>query len=83
MGWIEEIISYIFVELIYQEIVLRLFKGIKYLGIILLKLLTLSKRPIAELVIVYENSSKPYFLGFGFVSGVIYLILYFCTKTIF
>lgn len=67
-----EMIAYIFVEIIFQGIILRIFRGIKLSGLLLLKLITLSDRPIKELREKYKDSSKPYFLGFGLTIGIIY-----------
>ena len=70
-----EMIVYFFVEIIFQGIILGIFRGIKLIGLLALKVITLSDKPIVELKEKYEDSSKPYFLGFGIIIGIIYLII--------
>lgn len=73
---IAEMLGYIFVEIIFEGILLRLFRGVKLSGLLALKILTLSNRPLTELEDHYKDSSKPYFLGFGITIGLFYLISY-------
>ncbi len=54
---------------------LKLFRGIKLIGLFGLKVIALSGKPIDELKEKYDDSSKPYFLGFGLATGMIYLII--------
>ncbi len=56
--------------------ILGFFKAVKFIGIFILKLVTLSNKSIEELKVKYADSSKPYFLGFGFIIGMVYLILF-------
>lgn len=74
-----EAIAYFFVEIIFQGIIMRVIRGIKSIGIIILKLLTLSKKSFEELSIKYKDSSKPYFIGCGAAIGIIYLIIHLLT----
>lgn len=72
---IVELIIYFFVEVIFQGIILGIVKGVKVIGLITLKLITLSKESNEELNDKYKGSSKPYFIGFGILIGSIYLII--------
>ena len=69
-----ELIVYIFVEIIFEGIILGFFRGVKISGLIALKLITLNDKSINEVEERYKDSSKPYFLGFGITIGIIYLI---------
>ncbi len=75
MEIILEAIAYFFVEIIFQGIIMRVIRGIKSIGIIILKLVTLSKESVEELKVKYKDSSKPYFIGCGATIGIIYLLL--------
>ncbi len=70
-----EMITYIFVEIIFQKFILGFFRVIQLIGLLLLKLITLNNKPIDKLKEKYEDSSKPYLLGFGFVIGIVYIIV--------
>lgn len=77
---IAEVIIYFFVDIIFQGIILRFFKIIKTIGIIILKLMTFSGKSIKELKDSYKDSSIPYFLGFGATIGLIYFIVVLVTR---
>lgn len=70
-------ILHLFVEIIFQGIILGFLKMIKLLGILILKLITLSSLPISELRKKYKDSALPYFLGFGLIIGTSILIIKF------
>lgn len=70
---LQVILEFIF-YFIFEGIVLRLFKAIKWLGLVVLKCLTLSSASIKTLEEQYQDSSKPWFLGFGLMMISIYLI---------
>ena len=69
-----EMIVYFFVEIIFQGIILGIFRGAKLVGLLTLKLITLNNKSINDLKEKYKDSSKPYFIGFGLIIGIIYLI---------
>lgn len=66
--------AYLFGGEIAQGIFGAIFKGVYWIGLISLKLITFSKASTQELKVKYKDSSKPYFLGFGFVIGIFLLI---------
>jgi len=71
---IAQFFAYLFGNIIAQGLFGAIFKGVYWIGLISLKLITFSKVSTSELKIKYKDSSKPYFLGFGFVLGI-YLII--------
>ncbi len=75
MEFILEMIGQFIVEIIFEIIILGFFRCIKIFGLVMLKFLTLSDKSIIELKEKYKDSSKPYLLGFGFIFGIIYLII--------
>lgn len=74
LEFIGEIIISFFVEVIFKGIIIRILTLIYLFGILFLKLLTFSRKPIADLKEKYKDSSKPYFIGFSFLFGIVYLI---------
>jgi len=69
----EMIFRFIFFML--EEVLIEgIFAIARYIGLLSLKLITLSSKPIEQLNRYYKDSSKPYFLGFGIIAGIIYLI---------
>lgn len=68
-------IVFFFVEILFQGLIMQLFKAIKLVGLLALKMITLSDEPIKELKEKYKDSNKPYYIGFGIAIGVIYLII--------
>jgi len=69
--FIFELIAQFLTEVVFHGF----FKGIKLSGILVLKVITLSDKPIGELKEKYAHSSKPYFLGFGITIGAICLLI--------
>lgn len=70
-----EFIVYIIFDILFQGIVMGIFRAIKWIGIYALKCITLTPASLEELKVKYKDSSKPYFLGFGLVIVCIYLII--------
>lgn len=70
-----EAIAYFVVEVIFGGFILGIFKVMKLIGLMVLKVIRLSNQSIEELREVYKDSSLPYFLGFGLSSGIIYLLI--------
>ena len=66
---------YIFVEIVFEGIILGIIRGVKWIGLICLKLITLNKGSIEDLKLKYKDSSKPYFIGFGILIGVIFMVI--------
>lgn len=62
---ITEGIAYIFMKVI--------FKGIKMVGLFIMKIFTLNKYSFAELK--SKNKSLPYLIGIAAIVGIIYLLL--------
>ena len=48
---------------------------VQWIGIAILKVLTFSKVSLQELKFKYKDSSIPYFIGFAFLIGIIYLLI--------
>lgn len=44
------------------------------IGILLIKIFTLSRKPIPVLRAQYKDSSKPWFLGFGLMGAMIFFL---------
>jgi len=59
-------------DLIFDNLLLPIFKLAQTIGLIITKLVTFSNLSIKELREKYNDSSKPYFLGFGLIGGIIY-----------
>ena len=74
MNLIIEFITYIVVEIIFQNVILRLLKGLKWVGLMLLRSITLSQDSLDALNEKYKDSATPYFVGFAIVIGLVYLI---------
>ncbi len=70
-----EMIAYFFVEIIFQGIILGIFRGIRLVGLFALKLITFDNESLNDLKERYKGSSKPHFLGFGLIISLIYLIV--------
>lgn len=63
-----------FSESFFGKLILRIFKKVKFLGLVVLKMITFSTKPIEDLKEKYKDSSKPYFIGFGLSIGLVYLV---------
>lgn len=70
-----EAIVYFFVEILFKTILIGAFRGVKLIGLVVMKAIMLSRKPIGELEEKHKDSSKPYFLGFAVTFGIIYLIV--------
>lgn len=70
IGFIFEIIAHIFIEILLGGI----FKLVHWIGLIGLKLITISTDSMEELGVKYKDSSIPYFLGFGILIGILCLV---------
>lgn len=70
-----EAIAHFVVEVVFQGFILGIFKVMRVIGLMVLKVIRLSDQSIKELKEVYKDSSLPYFLGFGLSIGVICLII--------
>ena len=70
-----EVIFELFVEIVFQGIILGFFRVVKGIGLFVLKLMTSSNKSLPELKEKYKNSSLPYFLGFGVTFRIIYLLV--------
>ena len=67
-------LTYFFIEILFQGILLRAFKGVRLTGLYMLKWATFSSAHINELKQKYKDSSLPYFLGFAVWIGLALLI---------
>lgn len=70
-----EFLAYIFVEILFQGVILGIFKIIYWTGVLVMKLITFNKQPFADLIEKYKDSAMPYFLGITLWGGFIYLII--------
>lgn len=75
LGLIFELIGKFFIEILFEGVILKMFKSVYWLGVVILKLVTFRSKPIKELKEKYKDSSKPYFIGFGIVLGIIYVLI--------
>jgi len=72
---IEGILEF-FAEIIGEVIIGGLRRIIKLVGLFSLKILTWSDLAIKDIEEKYKGSPKPYFLGFGLLFIIIYLIFF-------
>ena len=70
-----ELITKFFIQILFEGVILKIFKSIYWLGVAVLKLITFSPKSIKELKEKHKDSSKPYFIGFGIVSGITYVLV--------
>ena len=70
-----EAIAHFVVEVVFQGFILGIFKVMRVIGLMVLKIIRLSDQSIKGLKEVYKDSSLPYFLRFGLSIGVIYLLI--------
>ncbi len=70
-----EFLAYIFVEILFRIVILGIFKIIYWTGVLVLKIITFNKQPLAELFETYKDSALPYFIGTIVWSGFIYLTI--------
>ncbi|MBL7782557.1 MAG: hypothetical protein JNM22_15125 [Saprospiraceae bacterium] len=67
-----EFIIYFFVDILFEGILLRIWRGVRQSGFLILSLLTgISLEAAHER---FKDSSKPYFLGMGLWAGVAHLL---------
>ncbi len=69
-----EFIGQVFVEFLFQTVIMGFLRLVYLCGIILLKIITFSNQPVGALKKKYKDSASPWFLGFSFIGGMIYLI---------
>lgn len=70
-----EIIAYIIMEIIFEKTIKGFFKLFRKLGILVLKILTLSNTSFEELdKEYYKDSSKPYLIVLILVIGIVFLL---------
>ncbi len=72
--FILEVIGRILAEITFHGIIRGIFQFVRWIGLWMLKILTASSTSIKELGIKYQDSSAPYFLGFGVFIGIIWLL---------
>lgn len=70
-----EAIAYFVAEVVFGGFIMGIFKLMRLVGLMVLKIIRLSDKSIKELKEVYKDSSIPYFLGFGLTIGIIYLLI--------
>lgn len=63
------------VEIFMKEVIQRIIKGAKLLGLLILKVLTSNKDSMEVFKEKYKGSVKPYLIGFGIFIGIIYLLI--------
>jgi len=59
---------------LFRNLIIGFFKLVRMLGIAILQGLYFYKHPYKEMSIKFKDSSIPYFLGFGLITGFIALI---------
>lgn len=70
-----EFIGEVIITLIFEGIILNLLKLIRKLGVLVLQLITFSKSSFKELdQNYYKDAIEPYFIGFGIIIGLGYLL---------
>ena len=82
MEVILEFIGKFFVQILGESIIGKilgkvfgaLFYGMWWMGVVSLKWIAFSKSSIEELKIKYKDSSKPYFMGFGILMALFFMI---------
>lgn len=68
-----EFILSLFADILFEGVLLRIWRGMRQTGFLILGLLTgISLEAAHE---EYKDSSKPYFLGIGVWAGVIFLLI--------
>ena len=72
-----EFIFQFLAEFIFQGVIIGIGQGLKLIGILVLKLLTLSHESIGEMKVKYDDSIMPFFIGLGTVIGFICLVFNF------
>lgn len=70
-----EVIAQFVGDILFRGFIMGIFKVMKSVGLVVLKIIRLSGKSIKELREDYKDSSQPYFLGFGLTIGIIYLII--------
>lgn len=65
------------VEIIFKGFILGIFKVIRTIGIVIIKIFTFNKDSFSEISEAYDDSVIPYLTGFSLTIAVVYLLLKF------
>lgn len=74
MQGILEFILTIIMESIFGKIIIYFFKLVQKIGFYAVKFISFSSQPIEHFTKKYKDSSIPWFLGFGIVAFISYLL---------
>ncbi len=68
-------ITYFFVEVIFEKLIVNLFRLINLIGLFVMKCVTVSTLSISQLRSHCKDTAIPYFIGLGILLGITLLLI--------